>query len=159
MRTFRLVVPMMFAVALPITAGTAQDPAKLVKAEVAVAQPVKETWAVVSIGEHMKVMKTSEVATAKKKLEADHRAAMAKYHEAMKVAEASHAKFAQPAPAASNLVVVAADLKSADDASAQLKKLQAELDAKEAKGKEKTKEHPVRAKETVKKKGEGKKGS
>lgn len=155
MRTFRLVVPMMFAVALPITAGAAQDPAKPVKAEVAAAQPVKETWAVVSIGEHMKVMKTSEIAAAKTKLEADHRAAMAKYHEAMKAAEASHAKFAQPAPAATNLVIVTPDLKSADEAAAQLKKLQAEHDAKEAKGKEKAKEH---GKETVKKKGEGKKG-
>ena len=147
MRAFGLIAPVLFAVAFPATIGMAQEGTKPPAKVETPAQPVKETWVIAKVGDQMKVMKASEVADAKKKLEADHKAAMAKHQEAMKAAEAKHAKFDQPAPTAQMMTLVASDLKSADEAGAQMKKLMAEHDEKAKEHGDKAKEHGDKAKE------------
>jgi colicin import membrane protein len=153
MCAFRFVVPLLVAFAVPAATsaqeGSTKPPAKVEGQD---KEAPKETWAVVKVGDQMKAMKASEVEATKKKNEADHKAAMAKYEEAKKAAEANKTKFDQPAPVAQVLTVLAKDFKSADEADAQLKKLKAEEDARK-KAEEDAKKK--KAEEVEKKKGDG----
>jgi hypothetical protein len=131
---------------------SAQEPAKqppaATKQEPAKTTPAKtSTWDVVKVGEDIKVMESTETAATKKKIDAEFDAAIKKYNDAKKAAEDGGKTFDGKMPTKQSVTVLAASLKSKDDANKEMAKLVAEAKkAKDAKeGAKKGEEKPVEA--------------
>jgi hypothetical protein len=147
MNLLRLCLPLAVVLATPLSHALAQEPPVKVKAAEAVKQdPVAATFAVVQIGEHLKVVKSTEVQSTRTELEKAHAKELKKFEDAKKAAEAAKTPFSQKAPVAQAMTVLKDQFKGMDEANAYVKQVMTERQA--------AKEKAEKLKETAHKKGE-----
>ena len=128
--------------ALASTSVTAQEHGKPPAGKPPAAKPAPakaETYAIVKVGEEMKVVSATDLAAMQKKAEADHKKAMEEFDKAKKDAETAKKPFTTKPPVAMAITVEHGDFATKEAADAELAKMKAAKD-KEKAGKEKGKE-------------------
>ena len=133
----KALIPAAICAALASTSLTAQDhptgtpPAAKPAVATKPAAP-KETFDIIKVGEEMKVVSATELATMRKKAAADHKKAMDEYEKAKKEAEAAKKPFTQKPPHAAAITVEHADFATKEAADAELAKMKAAKDKEKA---------------------------